>query len=175
MIRIAKEFVKFNERCFIRLLGDMRSYNYVVDITPDFEETQYRIRAIDFDQQSYEGKKKMYLPQFFKENYLAVDLCTKYISSEALKQYQTEERTLMAKRIRTSRYRIKDLVDIMMIDKISTFEKVKQLRQELAEHFEDSSYLTCKNMGEILKKNLKKTLLKPMRMLSTKNKYIDRF
>ena len=26
---IAKEFVKFNERCMIRLLGDMRSYNYL--------------------------------------------------------------------------------------------------------------------------------------------------
>lgn len=31
-VRIAKEFVKFNERCFVRLLGDMRSYNYVFDI-----------------------------------------------------------------------------------------------------------------------------------------------
>ena len=28
--QIAKEYVKFNERCMIRLLGDMRSYNYVV-------------------------------------------------------------------------------------------------------------------------------------------------
>src|SRR6185295_16492288 len=45
-VRIAKEFVKFNERCFVRLLGDMRSYNYVVDITPDFEDEQYRIRPI---------------------------------------------------------------------------------------------------------------------------------
>ena len=50
-VRIAKEFVKFNERCFVRLLGDMRSYNYVIDITPDFEDEQYRVRAIDFDQQ----------------------------------------------------------------------------------------------------------------------------
>src|SRR6476620_7217247 len=36
-IRLAKEFVKFNERCFIRLLGDMRSYNFVVNVTPDVE------------------------------------------------------------------------------------------------------------------------------------------
>jgi hypothetical protein len=57
-IRFSKEFVKFNERCFVRLLGDMRSYNFVVDITPDIEDVQYRIRAIDFDQQSYEGRKK---------------------------------------------------------------------------------------------------------------------
>ena len=35
-IRIAKEFIKFNERCLVRLLGDMRSYNFVVDKTPRF-------------------------------------------------------------------------------------------------------------------------------------------
>ena len=55
-VRLAKEFIKFNERCFVRLLGDMRAYNYVVEMTPDFEQNQYRVRAIDFDQQSYEGK-----------------------------------------------------------------------------------------------------------------------
>ena len=64
---IAKEFVKFNERCFVRLLGDMRSYNYVMVLTHDFDRIQYRIRAIDFDQQSYEGKIKVYIPQFLKE------------------------------------------------------------------------------------------------------------
>ena len=37
--QIAKEFVKFNERCMIRLLGDMRSYNYVDDYDNlDFDE-----------------------------------------------------------------------------------------------------------------------------------------
>ncbi|MEZ4851944.1 MAG: hypothetical protein R3B93_25740, partial [Bacteroidia bacterium] len=49
-IRLAKEFVKFNERCFVRLLGDMHSSNYVVEIMPDFEDIHYRLRAIDFDQ-----------------------------------------------------------------------------------------------------------------------------
>ena len=47
-IRFAKEFVKFNERCFVRLLGDMRSYNFVVDITPDIEDFQYRITGDRF-------------------------------------------------------------------------------------------------------------------------------
>ncbi len=37
-IRLSKEFVKFNERCFVRLLGDMRSYNFVIEMTPDIEE-----------------------------------------------------------------------------------------------------------------------------------------
>ena len=62
--RLAKEFIKFNERCFVRLLGDMRSYNFVIDMTADFDDTQFRFRAIDFDQQCYEGKRTMYLPQF---------------------------------------------------------------------------------------------------------------
>jgi hypothetical protein len=169
LIRIAKEFIKFNERCFVRLLGDMRSYNYVVDITPDFEEAQYRIRAIDFDQQSYEGKKNMYLPQFFKENYPAVRLCIKHITKEATYQYQKEERVLMAKRLRSSRYRVKDLIDIMSNDQISKPDKVDCLKRELAQYHADDSFLRCRNMGEILKKNMKVTLLKPMRSLEKTN------
>ena len=78
--RLSKEFVKFNERCFVRLLGDMRSYNFVVDITPDIEDYQYRIRCIDFDQQSYEGRKNLYLPQFFKENYPFVELSLSHLN-----------------------------------------------------------------------------------------------
>ena len=42
-IRLCKEFVKFNERCFIRLLGDMHSSNFVVDLTPDFDEVLARV------------------------------------------------------------------------------------------------------------------------------------
>jgi hypothetical protein len=98
-IRFAKEFVKFNERCFVRLLGDMRSYNFVVDITPDIEDFQYRIRAIDFDQQSYEGRKNIYLPQFFKENNALVLMTLQYLNPESIAQYQAEERTMMAFRL----------------------------------------------------------------------------
>jgi hypothetical protein len=90
-VRIAKEFVKFNERCFVRLLGDMRSYNYVFDITPDFEEVQFRLRAIDFDQQSYEGKRTIYLPQFFKENLPLVQLTLDLLTPATIRQYQKEE------------------------------------------------------------------------------------
>jgi hypothetical protein len=72
--QIAKEFVKFNERCMIGLLGDMRSYNYVIIPTHDFDQVVYRIRPIDFDQQCYEGNLKIYLPQYFKENKKMVDL-----------------------------------------------------------------------------------------------------
>ena len=152
--RLAKEFVKFNERCFVRLLGDMRSYNYVVDVTPDFDDIQYRIRAIDFDQQTYEGHKSMYLPQFFKDNNPIVKFCSELLNPETIRQYQKEERAMIANRIKVSRYRLKDLSDCMEVDTISSPEKVDQLKSELAEHFADPSFLECQTMGEILRTRL---------------------
>ena len=157
-IRLAKEFVKFNERCFIRLLGDMRSYNFVVNVTPDVEDFQYRIRAIDFDQQSYEGRRNLYLPQFFKENLPYVDLTLNYLNKESIEQYQAEERTLIAYRMAASRYRIMDLLNIMAKDSISTDEKRTQLRHELAEHFNLKQFLRCKTMGEIVKQTMRHVL-----------------
>ena len=152
--RLAKEFVKFNERCFVRLLGDMRSYNYVVDITPDFDDIQYRIRAIDFDQQTYEGNKSMYLPQFFKDNNPIIEFCTNLLNPETIRQYQKEERAMIANRIKVSRYRLKDLSDCMENDEISQPEKVNQLKSELAEHFQEPAFLDCESMGEILRTRL---------------------
>src|SRR5688572_9551984 len=167
-IRLAKEFVKFNERCFVRLLGDMRSYNFVVDITPDIEDYQYRIRAIDFDQQSYEGRKSLYLPQFFKENYPFVDLCLKHLNNETIAQYQAEERTLITFRLASSRYRIKELLDIMSRDEISIPEKILQLKNELGEHLNTKLFGKCQSMGQVVKRQLKQILQKNL-MLVQKN------
>jgi hypothetical protein len=158
IIRLAKEFVKFNERCFIRLLGDMRSYNFVVNVTPDVEDYQYRIRAIDFDQQSYEGRKSLYRPQFFKENRLLVELSLKYLNAESIAQYQAEERALIALRMAAERYRMMDLLNIMTRDFISTDEKKNQLKEELADHFQYPTFLKCKTMGDIVKQILRYTL-----------------
>lgn len=159
-IRLAKEFVKFNERCFVRLLGDMRSYNFVVEVTPDIEDYQYRLRAIDFDQQSYEGRRTMYLPQFFKENNALVQMTLQYLNNDSIAQYQAEERTLMAFRLASARYRIKELLDTMSVDTISTPEKVQQLRSELSVHFNHPAYAKCRSMGQIVKTNMKHLLQK---------------
>lgn len=164
-IRFAKEFVKFNERCFVRLLGDMRSYNFVVDITPDIEDFQYRIRAIDFDQQCYEGRKNLYLPQFFKENFALVELCKQYLNKDSIEQYQTEERTMMAFRVASSRFRLMELLNIMSKDQISTQEKLYQLRTELAAHFDAPVFLKCYSMGQVVKRQLKQTLQKNLYLI----------
>ncbi|MDQ3552477.1 MAG: hypothetical protein M3413_13235 [Bacteroidota bacterium] len=157
-IRLAKEFVKFNERCFVRLLGDMRSYNFVVNITPDIEDYQYRIRSIDFDQQSYEGRKNLYLPQYFKENLPFVELTIKHLNPDSIAQYQAEERTMIAVRMAAERYRVLDLLNIMADDKISSPEKTVQLKNELAEYFQRKRFLKCTSIGEIVKQVLRYSL-----------------
>jgi len=175
IIRIAKEFVKFNERCFVCLLGDMRSYNFVLNITPDIDDNfQYRIRAIDFDQQSYEGRKNMYLPQFFKENRPFIDAVIRCLDTESIAQYQAEERTMIAFRLTSSRYRVKELLDIMHDDNISKPEKMNQLRSELAAFFKQKHFLKCNTMGQIVKFQLKQTLRKSLLLIpKTKSRFGD--
>ncbi len=159
-IRIAKEFIKFNERCFVRLLGDMRSYNYVVDITPDIEGSQFRLRAIDFDQQSYEGRKSFYLPQYFKDNNPIIFLGIKHMKPETVYQYQLEERSLIANRVKTTRERLGQLFRIMTQDRISSQEKTEQLKDELAVHHRTKSFDRCETMGEIVRTNFELLLQK---------------
>ncbi len=160
LVRLAKEFVKFNERCFTRLLGDMRSYNYVIDITPDFEDIQYRVRAIDFDQQSYEGGKKIYLPQFFKENAPVVQLCTRLLNYPAMQQYQQEERSLIQRRLHASQPRFNHLMRCLKHDRCAPDEHVEQLRIELAEFHEDPAFGDCADMSDLIQRNIEVTLAK---------------
>jgi len=148
--QLAKEFVKFNERCMIRLLGDMRSYNYVIVPTHDFDHVVYKIRAIDFDQQCFEGKLKVYRPQFFKENYKMVELVRNKLTRDSVDQYKLEERSMVAKRILSSGNRIKKLRAICKIDDISTPENIAMLREEIEVLTMDMKFQTCTKMGEVL-------------------------
>lgn len=152
--RLAKEFVKFNERCFIRLLGDMHSSNFVIDVTPDFDDVDYRIRAIDFDQQSYEGRKSIYMPKYFKQNNPLIELGIKNMAFENMKQYQKEERSLIAMRLKASRVKTTELLDAMSKDEISKKKYVVSLRKDLASHYDDKKFLECESMGELVKMSL---------------------
>ena len=152
--QIAKEFVKFNERCMIRLLGDMRSYNYVIVPTHDFDQVVYKIRAIDFDQQSYEGKFNIYRPQFFKENIKMVQLVQQKFTKESIDQYKQEERSIIAKRLISYQDRIASLLYCMTNDSISRPENVTALKIKIFEYTQDVKFKRCKNMGEIVKNAL---------------------
>lgn len=152
--KIAKEFVKFNERCMIRLLGDMRSYNYVIVPTHDFDHVVYKIRAIDFDQQSYEGKFNIYRPQFFKENLKMVELVSESFQKLSIDQYKIEERSILVKRLKSFQIRIKGLLDCMTEDTISKKENVDLLKSKIFDYTHDIKFKRSKNMGEILKSAL---------------------
>jgi hypothetical protein len=149
--QLAKQFVKFNERCMVRLLGDMRSYNYVVIPTHDFDHVEYTIRAIDFDQQSYEGNLKVYRPQFFKENFKMVKLVTDKLQENSVEQYRKEERSLLAKRMINASTRFKELIRCMINDHVSTQENVRQLRRDLYLFTNDMKFKRARTMGQILR------------------------
>jgi len=149
--QIAKEFVKFNERCMIRLLGDMRSYNYVIIPTHDFDQVVYKIRAIDFDQQCFEGNLKVYRPQFFNENKPVMSLVKEKLDSKSVDQYKIEERSIIAKRILSSETRTKRILKCMISDNISSKENIKILAKQIYSLTRDDNFKKVINMGEILK------------------------
>jgi hypothetical protein len=157
-VRLAKEFVKFNERCFVRLLGDMHSGNFVIDITPDFEKMQYRMRPLDFDQQSHHWKKQVYLPQFYPQNNPIIVLGMQFMGPKTFDQYQREERALIANRLRVSHGRFSAIMDVMREDLIAPPEHVRKLGRQLAEHYDDRRFARCDTMGELVYASLDRLL-----------------
>ena len=148
-VRIAKEFTKFTERCFIRLLGDMRSVNYVVDITPDFEEIQYRVRPIDFDQQSYEGSGNIYLAFRFRSNRAVTRLAFDVLNRKSIDQYVAEEHAQMARRAKVESGRLRALLGIMRREEIAPREHVITLAKELDRMHGTHDFADCQSMGEL--------------------------
>jgi hypothetical protein len=154
-VRLAKEFVKFNERCFVRLLGDMHSGNFVIDLTRDFEKWHFRMRPIDFDQQSHHWRKNVYLPQFYPQNIQYIQVGIECLAPENVEQYQKEERALIANRVRVSHGRYQSLIEVMEEDLISPSAHVERLASQLSEHYEEPSFETCLTMGELVSKSIK--------------------
>lgn len=148
--QIAKEFVKFNERCMIGLLGDMRSYNFVVIPIYDFDQRIFRIRAIDFDQQSYEGSFKLYKPHLFKENFKFSELVQDKLNPKSIIQYQIEERSIIVKRLIDTKTRLKRLIEAMKATKLAPIEHIQQLQEEIYDVTFDVEFKKANSMGEIV-------------------------
>ena len=148
--QLAKEFVKFNERCMIGLLGDMRSYNFVVIPIYDFDQRIFRIRAIDFDQQSYEGSFKLYKPHLFKENLKFSELVQSKLNPKSITQYQIEERSVIVKRLIDTKTRLRRLIEAMKSTRLAPIEHIHQLQEEIYEYTLDVNFRNAKSMGEIV-------------------------
>lgn len=153
--QIAKEFVKFNERCMIGLLGDMRAYNFVVIPIFDFDQRIFKIRAIDFDQQSYEGSFKLYKPHLFKENFKFSDLVQKKLKPKSITQYQIEERSIIVKRLFDTKDRLESLVEAMKSTKLAPDQHIAQLQEEIYQVTFDVNFRNANSMGEIVQAALR--------------------
>ena len=149
-VRLAKQFAKFDIRCFVRLLGDMHAGNFVIDVRIDFEKHHYLIRSIDFDQQSHHWRKQVYSPQDFPQNAQFVEVVREYLAPENIVQYQKEELSLIENRVRVSHGRFDALMDVMREDIVSNEEYVARLRTQLAEHYENKEFERCLTMGDLV-------------------------
>jgi hypothetical protein len=74
---------------------------------------------------------------------------------ETVKQYQLEERSLIAARARVESVRLSELLAIMRSEELSDQEKIASLREELAAHHENGVFLACRTMGDIVDANIK--------------------
>jgi hypothetical protein len=157
-VRVAKEFVKFAERCYLRLLGDMRAVNYVVDITPDFEEVQYRVRPVDFDQQTYEPALEVYRPHLFPDNKPVDELVRAHLNIPTIVQYRQEERSQTARRIQAEERRYQALMSTLRKTPIAPEEHVAALAAALDEYHHCSSFGGSANMGDLLVNHLDRIL-----------------
>ena len=84
-----------------------------------------------------------------------MELTLKYLNKDSIEQYRAEERTLIAYRVASARYRIMELLNIMSHDVISTEEKRNQLKTELEDFFQSHVFRRCKTMGQIVKQMLR--------------------
>jgi hypothetical protein len=136
----------------------MRSVNYVVDITPDFEEVQYRVRTIDFDQQSYEGKGNIYLAFRFNSNRAVTRLAFEVLNRKSIDQYVAEEHAQMARRAKVESGRLRALLGIMRREEIAPREHVVTLAKELDRMHGTDDFGDCQTMGELTAKHITRML-----------------
>lgn len=150
LVRLAKQFVKFDTRCLLQLLGDMHTGNFVVNVTRDFEKHHYRFRPIDFDQQSHNRNIEVYRPQAYKANTPFVGAVKEVLPPASIAQYRKEERALMVHRVRVSDGRVQALLDVMRKDRIADPDHVRLLAESLATFHGDNQFGNCTHMGELV-------------------------
>ena len=126
----------------------------MVDITRDFEKWHYRMRPIDFDQQSHHYRKEVYLPHYYHQNGPLIDIGIKTLAPENVVQYQKEERALIANRVRVSHGRLRNLLAVMAEDIIAPDRNVDLLRDQLAEHYQNPDFSGCLTMGELVRTSI---------------------
>ena len=98
--------------------------------------------------------RKIYLAQFFADNFPIVDMVMNLLNQETIEQYQKEERTLISRRYRSAERRVGELLDLMSKEQLSTPEKTNQLNQDLTEHYQTNIFKNADTMGKIVRTHI---------------------
>jgi hypothetical protein len=146
-LALAKAFIEFNEQCFAKLLGDMRSYNFVVVKNSN---GSFTCKPIDFDQQCYEGKLALYFAQFYKENYPYCQLVSEVLNDQLIEQHRLLARKKMAEQAKFNQQQVIDIVEVLLPEQITDGYKIIQLKNGLNTYFDTNVFAKCKTMGAIL-------------------------
>ena len=72
------------------------------------------------------------------------------LKDSSIEQYKLEERSLLAKRAVREKNRLKGLLNCMKLDKISSKEKINELKKDLFTLTGDVNFKKSSNMGETL-------------------------
>jgi len=94
------------------------------------------------------GKFNVYRPQFFKENFIMVDLVSEKFEKMSINQYKLKNAPF-AKRLLSYENRISELINSMSDDTISIPENELLLKTTIFEYTKDPKFMKSKNMGEI--------------------------
>ena len=156
---LANAFIAFNTASFARLLGDMRNYNFVINTTADEQQQPaYHFRAIDFDQQCYEGRLKLYWPQFYRENYPFVKNVQDIYSKTEIKTIQHQQAQQFIRLYQKNATQIRALLNALMQAEISENYKVKQLAADLNQFYGNQDFSNCTTMASIVDVQIKAQL-----------------
>jgi len=129
-----------------------------VDITPDFEEVQYRVRPIDFDQQCYEKRLEVYRPHLFPDNQPVEELVRSHLNVPTIVQYRQEERSQTARRIQAESRRYTALLGTMRKTQIAPPENVAALAEELNAYHECADFTGASTMADLVMRHLQRLL-----------------
>ncbi len=71
-----------------------------------------------------------------------------------MRQYQTEERALMARRARAERHRLRALLEVMREHALAPAEKVDELKIALGRYHKTAAFNDCDAMGDVVRLHL---------------------
>jgi len=119
---------------------------------------QYRVRPVDFDQQTYEPALEVYRPHLFEDNKPVDELVRAHLNVPTIVQYRQEERSQTARRIQAEERRYHALISTMKKTRIAPDEHVAALAAELDQYHQCRDFAGSATMADLLVKHLDRML-----------------